>query len=288
MDWNSKIIDSIIERAISEDLGTGDITTDTLIPPDQISKGHIMVKEDGVIAGLKIAELIFSRYDCDIEFLPLINDGEPVSAWSKIAELNGPTRGILKGERIALNFLQRLSGIATRTRKFVEKVKNFPVRIADTRKTTPTLRILEKYAVKAGGGSNHRMGLYDAVMIKDNHITAAGSITEAVNRIKEDIPHTVKIEVEVEKMDDVKEALEVGADIIMLDNMDADTMAQAVEMIDGNALVEASGGITEESVLDAAKTGVDVISIGALTHQIKSLDISLDLKPKLHNISLKT
>lgn len=275
---NKQWIEEIIDRAIKEDLGFGDLTSDNLIAAEQSGQGIITAKEGGIIAGLDIVEMVFNKYDKDIIFTPLIVEGERVENGAKIAEINGSVRSILKGERVALNFLQRLSGIATRTHFFVKLVQEFPVRIVDTRKTTPTLRVLEKYAVKVGGGKNHRMGLYDAVMIKDNHIKAAGSIRAAVKTIRSRVSHTSRVEVEVEDLDGVQEALAVGADIIMLDNMETSLMAEAVDCINGRALVEASGGITEQNVIDVARTGVDIISIGALTHHIKSLDISLNLK----------
>lgn len=277
MYWNNELVNTIIQRALLEDVGMGDITTDNLIEFDHQSEGFILAKEEGIIAGLNVAQMIFTRIDKGIEFKPLLKDGDSVKDGDEIAKLRGSTRAILKGERVALNFLQRLSGIATKTHHYVALVKDFPVRITDTRKTTPTLRILEKYAVTIGGGNNHRMGLYDAVMIKDNHIIAVGGILKAVNIIRSKIPHTTKIEVEVENMNEVEEALKAKVDIIMLDNMDVKTMFGAVNYINGRAIVEASGGITEENVRDVAKTGVDVISIGALTTHVKSLDISLEL-----------
>lgn len=277
MYWNDEWVNEIVQRAIIEDLGMGDVTTDNLIESNHQSEAFILAKEKGIIAGLSVAQMVFKRLDQGIEFKPLFKDGDQIRTGDKIAKLKGPTRAILKGERIALNFLQRLSGIATKTRYYVTLVKDFPVRITDTRKTTPTLRILEKYAVTVGGGYNHRMGLYDAVMIKDNHIIAAGGVLKAVNAIKAKIPHTIKIEVEVENMDEVKEAVEAKADIIMLDNMNTETMLNAVNYISGRAIVEASGGITEKNIRDVAKTGVDVISIGALTTHVESLDISLEM-----------
>ncbi len=278
MYWNDKLLEDIIERAIREDIWTGDLTSESLIPEADIGNGIIVAKEEGIIAGLPVAEKIFYQFSDEIVFDYLHNDGDRIEPGQEIAELRGPIREILKGERIALNFLQRLSGIATRTNKYVETVSDYPVKIVDTRKTTPTLRILEKYAVRVGGGYNHRMGLYDAVMIKDNHIFAAGGIYQAVNKIKEQLGHTTKIEVEVENISDVEEALNAGADIIMLDNMDNNEMSRAVEIIANKAIVEASGGITLKDLLEVAVTGVDIISVGALTHNIKSLDISLNLK----------
>jgi len=278
MYWNDKLLEDIIERAIREDIWTGDLTSESLIPEADIGNGIIVAKEEGIIAGLPVAEKIFYQFSDEIVFDYLHNDGDRIEPGQEIAELRGPIREILKGERIALNFLQRLSGIATRTNKYVETVSDYPVKIVDTRKTTPTLRILEKYAVRVGGGYNHRMGLYDAVMIKDNHIFAAGGIYQAVNKIKGQLGHTTKIEVEVEDIIGVEEALSAGADIIMLDNMDNSEMSRAVEIVDNRAIVEASGGITLQDLVEVAVTGVDIISVGALTHNIKSLDISLNLK----------
>ena len=270
-------IDKIIKQALLEDIGTGDITTDSIIPYDLKTKGIIKTKEEGVIAGLNIANLVFKKLDSNIIFQEKIKDGAKVSRNKILAEITGPARTILKGERVALNFLQRMSGIATITSKFCQEVKDFPVRIVDTRKTTPGLRILEKYAVRMGGGCNHRFGLYDAVLIKDNHIAVAGGIKSAVNSVRKQISHTVKIEVEVENLSQLQEALEMKVDIIMLDNMNLDTMRKAVKIVKSKALIEASGGITLENVREIAQTGVDLISIGALTHSVKSLDISMEI-----------
>jgi len=276
MFWNERLIKEIIRKALTEDVWTGDITSETLLDREEISKGVILVKENGVVAGLKVARMVFAELNQEITFKQFVEDGEKVTSGTVIAEIEGPTIDILKGERTALNFLQRLSGIATRTRRYVEEVQDLPVRIVDTRKTTPTLRILEKYAVRVGGGYNHRMGLYDAVLIKDNHLKAAGGITAAIKKMRENLPHTVKIEIEVEKLDGVREALQAGADIIMLDNMGIAEMTEAVEYIKKRAITEASGGITLDNLYQVAATGVDIISIGALTHHIKALDISLD------------
>jgi nicotinate-nucleotide pyrophosphorylase (carboxylating) len=273
---NEKLIQEIIQQALREDVWTGDITSETLLDREEISKGVILVKENGVVAGLKVARMVFAELNQEITFKQFVEDGEKVTSGTVIAEIEGPTIDILKGERTALNFLQRLSGIATRTRRYVEEVQDLPVRIVDTRKTTPTLRILEKYAVRVGGGYNHRMGLYDAVLIKDNHLKAAGGITAAIKKMRENLPHTVKIEIEVENLDGVREALQAGADIIMLDNMGIAEMTEAVEYIKKRAITEASGGITLDNLYQLAATGVDIISIGALTHHIKALDISLD------------
>jgi len=270
-------IDKIIGQALLEDIGTGDITTDSIIPSNLKAKGIIKTSEQGVVAGLDIACLVFQKLDSKIIFQKKIKDGTKVARDKVLAEITGSAQTILKGERVALNFLQRMSGIATITSKFCQEVKDFPVRIVDTRKTTPGLRILEKYAVRMGGGYNHRFGLYDAVLIKDNHIAVAGGIKSAVNSVRKQISHTVNIEVEVENLSQLQEALEMKVDIIMLDNMDLDTMREAVKIVKSKALIEASGGITLEKVRKIAQTGVDLISIGALTHSVKSLDISMEI-----------
>jgi nicotinate-nucleotide pyrophosphorylase (carboxylating) len=271
------LIDKIIEQALLEDIGTGDITSESIVPYDLKAKGIIKTSEEGVVAGLDIAYLIFKKLDSEIIFQEKIKDGTKVTRGKVLAEISGYARTILKGERVALNFLQRMSGIATITSKFCQQVKDFPVRIFDTRKTTPGLRILEKYAVRMGGGHNHRFGLYDAVLIKDNHIVVAGGIKSAVNSVRKQISHTVKIEVEAENLSQLQEALKVQVDTIMLDNMDLETMKEAVKMVKGEALIEASGGITLEKVREIARTGVDLISVGALTHSVKSLDISMKI-----------
>ena len=261
-----------------EDIGTGDITTEFIIPSNLKAKGIIKTSEEGVVAGLDIACLVFQKLDSEIIFQEKTKDGKKVARGKELAEITGPARTILKGERVALNFLQRMSGIATITSKFCQEVKDFPVRIVDTRKTTPGLRILEKYAVHMGGGYNHRFGLYDAVLIKDNHIAVAGGIKSAVNSVRKQISHTVKIEVEVENLSQLQEALEMKVDIVMLDNMSLDMMREAVNIAKGKVLIEASGGITLDNVREVAQTGVDLISIGALTHSVKSLDISMEIK----------
>jgi nicotinate-nucleotide pyrophosphorylase (carboxylating) len=278
MNLNELKLDNIIKMAIEEDLGYGDITTDNLIEEERSGKGVIRSKEEGIIAGLPVAERVFKLIDQRINFNPLLKDGDHFLSGEIIVEVQGPLPGILKGERTSLNFLQRLSAIATKTGEYVKLVQGYPVRIVDTRKTTPLLRILEKYAVRVGGGNNHRMGLFDAVMIKDNHIVAAGGIENAVRRIKNRIPHTIKIEVEVDKFDQLKEALKAGVDIILLDNMSIDELKEAVDYIKGRVIVEASGGVNLEKIKEIVTTGVDVISIGELTHHIKSLDLSLELR----------
>ena len=280
MDFSTKeniLIDKIIEQALLEDIGTGDITTKSIIPSNLKAQGIIKTSEEGVVAGLDIVFLVFKKLDSEICFQPKIKDGNKILPGEILAKITGPARTILKGERVALNFLQRMSGIATITSKFCQEVKDLLVRIVDTRKTTPGLRILEKYAVRMGGGYNHRFGLYDAVLIKDNHIAVAGGIRSAVNSVRKQISHTVKIEVEVENLSQLQEALKVQVNIIMLDNMDLDTMKEAVKIAKGKAIIEASGGITLEKVQKIAQTGVDLISVGALTHSVKSLDISMEI-----------
>ncbi|MDO7788962.1 carboxylating nicotinate-nucleotide diphosphorylase [Desulforamulus aquiferis] len=277
MELNMIQLKKLIDISLIEDIGTGDITTTSTVPAGSSTKGIIYVKEPGVVAGVAVAEAVFRRLSEEIRFASKVVDGAWLEPGATIAEVEGDARAILSGERLALNFLQRMSGIATRTAALVEKVKLYPVRVVDTRKTTPGLRMLEKYAVRVGGGFNHRYGLYDAVLIKDNHIKVAGGITKAIMAARQNVPHTVKIEVEVETLAGVSEALDARADVIMLDNMDPATMKEAVKLVDGRALVEASGGINEETIIPVAKAGVDLISVGALTHSIKSLDISLDI-----------
>ncbi|MGM0369819.1 MAG: carboxylating nicotinate-nucleotide diphosphorylase [Bacillota bacterium] len=278
MNWNNFKLKEIIKNALEEDIGTGDLTTTTLIPANQTSQAVIKAKEAGVIAGLEVAKLVFRSLNTDIEFQSLVEEGTEVTATTKIAQISGATADLLRGERVALNFLQRMSGIATQTKQICDLVADFDLRIVDTRKTTPGLRILEKYAVRVGGGFNHRQGLYDAVMIKDNHLQAVGSIERAVAKVRSNLGHTVKIEVETENLAQVKEALQARADIILLDNMKLEVLESAVDLIGERAIAEASGGINTTTVQEVAQTGVDVISIGALTHSSSSLDISLDLQ----------
>lgn len=275
---NKYILDYLIERAIKEDLGYGDITTDNLIAEDAETNAVIKIKEDGVVAGLDIARTVFNKYDSSLKFNALVDEGNKLKADTILAKVIGSTRSILKAERLVLNFMQRLSGIATKSREFVELVKDYPAQIVDTRKTTPTLRMLEKYAVKVGGAKNHRMGLYDTVMIKDNHLKAAGSIRNAVEIIKKNISHTTKIELEIDDLALLEDALEAEVDIILLDNMSPQELQKAVQIVSGRAILEASGGITKENAVEAAASGVDIISVGALTHQINSIDIALDLE----------
>lgn len=286
-EWNNQRYDeslrSRIRSWLDEDVGSGDITTETTIPAASRSKAIIHVKEDGIVAGLPVAETVFQVVDDKLAFRPLVQDGERVVKGTVIAEVEGSTHSLLTGERLALNLLQRMSGIATRTSEYMEALKGLPVRLVDTRKTTPGHRMLEKYAVRVGGGANHRFGLYDAVMIKDNHIKGAGSITAAVEASRARIPHTMKIEVETESIPQVEEALASGADIIMLDNMSHELMREAVALIkkrSPHVIVEASGGVNLTTIHGIAACGVDVISVGALTYSFQSLDISLDLNEK--------
>jgi nicotinate-nucleotide pyrophosphorylase (carboxylating) len=268
-------IDRIIEYALREDLGDGDITTNSLATEKEDSKAVIRAKAKGVIAGLPIAKRVFQKLDPTVVCVDNIGDGENIKPGDILSEINGGTRALLSGERLALNILQRLSGIATLTSKYVKAVEGLPVKILDTRKTAPGLRILDKYAVSVGGGYNHRFGLFDGVLIKDNHIKIAGGIAGAVAVVRKKYRQKYKIEVETSDLEQVKEALIAGADIIMLDNMTPAEMRKAVRLIDRNALVEASGGITLRNVREVAETGVNFISVGALTHSASALDIGL-------------
>jgi nicotinate-nucleotide pyrophosphorylase (carboxylating) len=265
----------LIEIALAEDIGTGDITTRSIVPAGRQIKGHFIAKEDGVICGMGLMQYIFAYIDQSVQLNEQKNDGDHVKKGEVIAYIEGPAQAILTGERVALNFLQHLSGIATQTAFYVNSVKGTGLHITDTRKTTPGMRVLEKYAVRMGGGYNHRMNLSDGVLIKDNHIKAAGGIIPAIIAARENAPMTLKIEVETESLEQVREALEAGADIIMLDNMDYATMKAAVDIIKGRALTEASGNMDQKNLLEVAATGVDMVSIGALTHSVKAMDISL-------------
>ena len=272
-------LEDLIERALLEDLGDGDHSTLASIPESAIQSAYLVMKEDGVIAGMSLAEPIFNKLDPEIQFTARVQDGEYVRRGDVILRLKGKARAILSGERLFLNCIQRMSGIATKTAKLNELIKHTNCKLLDTRKTTPNLRMLEKWAVLIGGGVNHRYGLYDMIMLKDNHIDYSGGITNAVNATKAYLKKTgkdLKIEVETRSIDEVKEALAVGGvDRIMLDNMSVVDMRKAVLLINNQSETEASGGITEETIQAIAETGVDYISVGALTHSIKSLDISL-------------
>lgn len=274
---DSMNLKNIIESALAEDMGHGDVTTFNLVEANQKGCGEFLAKQSGVIAGMPIAQLVFASMDPDSQFTAFKSDGDRINPGDKLGVVQGSLRSLLVAERLALNFMQRLSGIATITARMVELAANPAVRILDTRKTTPGLRMLEKYAVRVGGGFNHRFGLYDGAMIKDNHIIAAGGIEIAVKKLKATIPATIKIEVEVENLEQLEEALEAGADIIMLDNMEPEMIEQAVDKVRGRAFLEASGGIGAHNIARYAATGVDAISLGALTHSATSLDISFNL-----------
>ena len=272
---NTLGLNALLTAALQEDVGTGDITTESCIPPEAVSHGRFLAKEDLVLCGLDVAKRVFALTDPTLSFTALRRDGELVKKGEYFAEVSGCSRSILTGERVALNLMQRMSGIATRTAQAVSAVSGTKTRIVDTRKSTPGLRVLEKYAVRVGGGGNHRFNLADGILIKDNHISAAGGIREAIAAVRQNAPHTLRIEVETETLEQVDEALESGADIIMLDNMDNETMRIAVQRIAGRALTEASGNMGERDLRSVAETGVDFISVGALTHSVRSSDISL-------------
>ena len=271
-------LDRIIENALAEDIHTGDITTLSVVKERHEARARLIAKEPLVLAGIDVAARVFHMLDPRILFTPHFRDSDMLGSGDIIAEMLGDAAMLLQGERVALNLLQRMCGVATLTARYVAAVKGTGVKVVDTRKTAPGLRGLDKYAVRSGGGANHRFGLYDGVLIKENHIAAAGGITIAVARARDFIPHTIKIEVETETIAQVAEALACGVDIIMLDNMDVATMRAAVEMIAGRALVEASGGVNLETVREIAETGVDIISVGALTHSCRAMDISMLLE----------
>ena len=268
-------LDEFLVGALREDIGTGDVTTLSCVPESAVSTGRFIAKEPGVICGLDVAKRLFALLDERIEMTTFVQDGDFVETGSCFAEVTGPSRSILTGERTVLNLLQHLSAISTKTAHMVKSVEGTKTKIVDTRKTMPGLRVLAKYAVKCGGGHNHRMNLSDGVLIKDNHIIAAGGIKQAVAAAKNNCPITLKIEVETEYLGQVEEALAAGADIVMLDNMALETMAEAVKLVAGKALTEASGNMDRQNLRKVAETGVDFISIGALTHSVKALDISL-------------
>lgn len=278
---NTPQVEQLIDQALAEDLGQGDVTTEALIPKAQQGRASIVAKARGILAGVEVAKQVFLKADPELKLAILIEDGAEVKPGDIVTKIEGRVASILKAERIALNFLQRLSGIASETGHYVQAVKGLPVQITDTRKTTPGLRTLEKYAVRVGGGKNHRMHLGDSILIKDNHLAALChqglSIKEIVTKARQKASPKLKIEVEVKTPQEAVEAAEAGADIIMLDNIGLEDMRQAVQLIRGRALIEASGGITLDRVRAVAETGVDLISIGALTHSAKALDISLEL-----------
>ena len=275
---NSTSVDDIINLALKEDIEDGDITTNLAVNPSEIAEAFIISKAEGIVSGLPVAERVFRKLDENIIWEQRIQDGDPVLKGDVIVEFKGSLRAILTGERTALNFMQRMSGISTLTSKFVDAVKESNVKILDTRKTVPGHRMLDKYAVKMGGGTNHRIGLFDMVMIKDNHIKAAGSISKAVDKIRAEVAKNIIIEVETSNIDEVKEAVKAGADIIMLDNMPLSMLRECVTIIDRKALIEASGGVILDKIKAIAETGVDFISVGALTHSVKALDLSQYIK----------
>lgn len=273
----------LIERALKEDIGTGDLST-LIIPDDHLGEAKIYAKEHGVVCGIDIAGMVFQKVDSRIRTEIYVHDGERISPGVLVMKVIGPLAGILQAERTAINFTQHLSGISSMTRKLVDIVSDLEVKIVDTRKTIPGMRSLQKYAVRVGGGNNHRFGLYDAVMLKDNHHAIVGGLNEAIRRVKEKIGHMVKIEVECETLDQVQYALENGVDVIMLDNMSLEDMRLAVKIINKKAIVEASGGISEQNIREVAETGVDILSIGKLTHSVMAIDFSMvvdEMKPSM-------
>ena len=278
-------LEGLLRQALQEDAPFGDMTTQAIVPPTVRGVGIFVAKSSGVICGLPIAQRTFALLDETVQFHPNCNDGDTVAAGTVIAEVEGKLQALLTGERVALNFLQRLSGIATLTRQFVEKAAPYGVRIADTRKTTPTLRWLEKYAVRCGGGINHRFSLSDGVLIKDNHIRVAGNLTEAVRRVRQNAHHLLRIEVEVQNLEQVREALECSVDALLLDNFRLEELQEALDLVRAwseqmgqpRPILEVSGGVTLESVEAIAQMGVDIISVGALTHSAPALDISMEI-----------
>lgn len=276
-------IEELVSHALAEDCAWGDVTTEALIPAGAEGRARLLAKSAGVLAGIEVARLVFAMVDASLKFVALLPDGGRLEPGAVIATVEGSISGILRGERVALNLLQRLSGIATETSRYVEAVRGTRARVVDTRKTTPGLRFLEKYAVRAGGGQNHRSHLGDGILIKDNHLAALRAsgldMKAAIQMARRKAPHTLKIEVEVSSVEDARQAVEAGADIVMLDNMGLEDMRRAVAEIGGRVLIEASGGVTLDTVRRVAETGVDLISVGALTHSVKALDISLELEP---------
>lgn len=267
----------LIDLALREDIGTGDITTDSLVPENLHNRAVMVSKSEGVLAGLEVAKMVYQKLDPHVEWEPRKSDGDLLARGDIIVAFSANYRALLTGERTALNFLQRMSGIATNTRKYVQIISGYKTKLLDTRKTLPGFRLLDKYCVRTGGGVNHRVGLYDMVMIKDNHIRVAGGIANAVKAVRANVGRDIKIEVETTDLAEVAEALAVHADIIMLDNMDIATTMEAVKLIGKKAESEASGNMTDERIVEVARTGVDYISVGALTHSVKALDISQEI-----------
>lgn len=273
-----QLIDRLIDLAIEEDIATGDVTTESIIPAQSRAVAEMKMKADGVVAGLEVARRVYERFEKDFVWDARVKDGDAVKKGDIILRIEASYRCLLLGERLSLNILQRMSGIATETAKYVKELEGSRTRLLDTRKTAPGLRILDKMAVKAGGGTNHRMGLYDMVMIKDNHIKVAGGITQAVKAVRTHAPAGIKVEVETTNLEEVREALDARADIIMLDNMNTSEMAAAVQLIGGAAQTEASGNMSIPRLKEVAATGVDFISVGALTHSVTALDISMNIR----------
>lgn len=271
-------LDRIVRNALEEDLGAQDLTTWATVPPEARGEAVLLARETFVLAGIGVFLRAFELLSSDIHSELRFQDGDTVPAGERICSVSGPTCVLLQAERTALNFLQRMSGIATLTRSFVDRVRPYKAKILDTRKTAPGLRFLDKYSVRMGGGMNHRMGLYDGILIKDNHIAAAGSISRAVALARQKVPHTLKVEVEVEDLAGLEKAIEAGADVILLDNMSPSEMKEAVRVTGGKVLLEASGNVRLENVEEIARTGVDMISVGALTHSPRAVDVSLELR----------
>lgn len=269
-------VDFIIAAALKEDMPQGDVTSESVIPSDSISKAIILAKEEGVLAGIDVAKRVFQKIDQAVRFKKILEDGRAFKKGERLAELEGSSISLLKGERTALNFLQRMSGIATATRKFVQAIQGTKTKILDTRKTTPGLRVLEKYAVRMGGGLNHRFSLSEMVLIKDNHLRIVGSISEAVRRAKQSVKPGVKIEVEATSLEEAKEAVQSGADMVMLDNMPTEKIKKVVRWVKGRVPLEASGKVTLAKAKEVASLGVDFISVGSLTHSYDSVDISIE------------
>ncbi len=276
----ARTFDELIDRTLREDIGAGDATTESTVDADLVWHGRIVARADGVVAGLPIAARVFARVDPRVEFAPAVADGTRVARGAQLAGVRGPARALLTGERVALNFLGRLSGIASLTRLYVDAIGSSRAKIIDTRKTTPGLRALERYAVRAGGGVNHRFDLASALLVKDNHIAAVGSIAAAVARARERAGGGIPVEIECDTLEQVREAVGCGAEAVLLDNMDTRTMREAVALCHGKAIVEASGGMSLDRVGEVASTGVDLISVGALTHSAPALDVALDFDPQ--------
>ncbi len=275
---NSPLVDRIIMRALEEDIGDADLTTQAIVGPEAVGQAVLLAKQEMVTAGLGVFARVFRLLSQDVGWQPYFKDGQTVGPGERVGLIEGPVWAMLTGERTALNILQRMSGIATLTRRFVDRAGPSKVRIVDTRKTAPGLRVLDKYAVRMGGGFNHRKGLFDGILIKDNHIMAAGSVVRAVALARKAAPHTLKVEVEVEDLAGLREAIEAGADVVLLDNMSCDMMTRAVKIAAGRVMTEASGNVSLENVAEVAETGVDIVSVGALTHSVPAVDLSLELE----------